>query len=270
MDPGIYNISHKDYLSIDAVSNSYLGRLNECPAAAKIPVETTEAMEIGTALHALVLEGQEKFDSLVVVDPEMPKRKDIEKEAWIAWKEEFAIGKTILKQEKIDNIKRMSDAIWSHPAAMELLGDGVSEQSLVWRDEETGILLKSRPDWLPARIKGIIPDLKTTSDASKQGFSRSVADFGYDRQAAMYLTGINTVIPFEQRGCHYDTFIFIVVEKTPPYRTEVYVLDQGYLDRGFREFRRLLEEEQTCRRLGKWPHYKDGGVQDLIKPNYIK
>ena len=56
MKPGIYpNIPFREYLKIEAVSNSYLGRLDECPAKGLIPRKDTDSLGLGRAVHTVVL-----------------------------------------------------------------------------------------------------------------------------------------------------------------------------------------------------------------------
>ena len=71
MKPGIYEgIPFDDYLKIDAVSNSLLNEFRSCPARAKYYMDngsvSTEAMNMGSALHTAVLEPH-LFDSRFVV-----------------------------------------------------------------------------------------------------------------------------------------------------------------------------------------------------------
>jgi len=76
MEQGIYqNISNKEYHAMtDIVSNSYLGRLAKVPAAAKIPLEETEAMKFGRAFHCYVLEGVEIFKTQFTIPEAFPTK----------------------------------------------------------------------------------------------------------------------------------------------------------------------------------------------------
>ena len=67
-----------------------------------------------------------------------------------------------------------------------------------------------------------IVDIKTTQDGSPQGFGRSVINYGYHLQAAIYreMTGV-------------DDYFIIAIENSSPYNVCIYKLSQGYLDKGY-------------------------------------
>ena len=67
-----------------------------------------------------------------------------------------------------------------------------------------------------------IVDIKTTQDGSPQGFGRSVINYGYHLQAAIYreMTGV-------------DDYFIIAIENSSPYNVCIYKLSQGYLDKRY-------------------------------------
>lgn len=264
METGIYfNLSSKEYHALppEIVSNSYLSRLNSCPAKAKIPQAETPAMIIGRSAHTLILEGEASWWAQFVVAPEVDKRTKEGRELCKAFIKDNP-DKDIIDTEDYIAILGMAEAVYNHPFAKELLNKGISESTIIWKDEETGILCKCRPDRTPADNKGVLVDLKTTQDAS--AFGRAVMSYGYARQAAFYTEAVNKIT-----GQKYDAFAFIVVEKEPPYRVEVYVLDAEYMNWGFNENHRLLRLEKDCREKNFYPHYQNAGAQDLFKPIYL-
>ena len=159
----------------------------------------------------------------------------------------------------------MRNAVFAHPFARQILSSGKPEQTIIWNDEETGLNCKGRIDWLPDMVtENVLVDLKTTSDASLKGFTRSCVDYGYAKQAGMYLDGV-----IKATGAVFDAFIFIAVEPGPPYRTEVYVMDVRFIQWGYTEYRRLLNLEAKCRRSGFYPHYQEASATDLVIPGYL-
>jgi len=139
----------------------------------------------------------------------------------------------------------MARAVNRHPYAGELLAEGKAEQSFWWDDLDTEMRCKCRPDWL--RSDGVIVDLKTTTDASPQGFAKSIANFRYNVQAAHYLNGIKA-----------HRFVFIAVEKEAPYAVAVYELDDNALGEGARLAARDLRRIANCRQQQSWPGYSNG------------
>lgn len=256
MKAGIYpGISHPDYREIDAVSNTYLGKLKHCPANARVPDTDSPEKILGRAFHTYILE-HESFAREYVVAPSTNRRKKNGRAEWA----EFAIeniGKTILPEEDMTLIQEMYIAVHKHPTAMELLNQGEREQTIIWQDEETGLWCKCRPDQMPL-FAGTLADLKSTADASEQGFRRQVLAHGYYRQDAMYREGIACVT-----GKIFDAFAFIAVEKKKPFRVAVYTLDLDFQQLGYDEFHQLLRLEKQCRETGVWHNFNNDGVVEL-------
>ena len=263
MDQGIYpNLSHKDYFKESAVSNSYLQRLNDCPANAKVAQEETPALTFGRAFHSFVLDGQESFDREFAVAPVADKRTKEGKESWKCFEGANA-GKTILSESDMSTIKEMYGALAIHPIAAPLLLEGRSEMSVFWTDDETGLPCKCRPDRIPDGEHGVILDLKTVRNADIHAFTSSCITYGYARQAGMYIEGFNAV-----SSAKVDAFCFIAIEKDAPYRIEVYTLEDLFIDYGRKEFHRLINIEKGCRAKQFWPNYKSEEIRTLYLPNW--
>jgi len=101
IEPGIYpNISHASYHAMkDVVSNSYLQRLNQCPAAAKVPMIETPALTFGRAFHSFVLDGQESFERDFAVLSPMDRRTKEGKAAYALFCEKSG-DKTIIDDQE--------------------------------------------------------------------------------------------------------------------------------------------------------------------------
>lgn len=160
--------------------------------------------------------------------------------------------RTILNPEQWKTIHAMRDALMAHPAANALLTGvpGEAEKSVYWIDATTGVLCRCRPDWW--RDDNLIVDLKTTEDASPEGFARSIAKFRYDVQDAFYTDGVQ-----QATGKRPKAFVFIAVEKKPPYGVGVYVLDAETKDLGRAQYQHDLRVYAECVRTGEWPGYGD-------------
>jgi len=267
LEPGIHSdIPASAYHAMtDYVSKSYLKRLDKCPAAAKVPQEDTPAMAFGRASHVFLLEGEEAFiEECAVIPAGIDRRTKAGKDEW-GYFVAVNQGKTIITAEEFHKIIEMRQALQKHPFAPKLLADGVSEQTVIWVDRDTGIMCKCRPDRIPSGNKGVLVDLKTCSCAAEYEFCRDVVKYGYCIQSAFYLDGLNAVA---NNG--FDAFCFIAMEKEPPYRTETYMLDADFIAYGRDEYRRLLRIEQKCRERGFYPNYAgDGNLITLFKPAYL-
>lgn len=265
MKEGIYlGFDEQEYhsLPLEIVSNSYLSKLNGCPANARIPQETTPTLEFGRAVHSFVLEGREVFDSRFAIAPAVDRRTKEGKETWNDFVEN-SNGRAVIKEDDFVKIYGINKAVRAHPFASELLADGIAEATAIWKDKATGMTCKCRPDWVPEG-HNVLVDLKTTKGAGEYEFGKAVSTYRYFQQSSFYKKGYSIA-----SGTRIDTFVFIAVEKEFPFRTEVYAMDPDYIEWGDAEVARLMQIEAGCRRKGHYDHFVNGGCSDLVMPGYI-
>ena len=246
------------YHAHPAVSKSHLDLIARSPLhywaryldPDRRPVEPTPAMRLGTALHTHVLE-LDRWDQEIAVAPACDRRTKAGKEAYAAF-QDAAAGKTVISADDAEQVQAMARAVFRHPGATMLLGlPGKAETTHMWTDATYGVECKCRPDWL-TDDGSIVVDLKTTKDASPRGFRRSIGDFRYQVQAAWYLHGLE-----QATGRRPDQFVFICVEKEPPYACAVYAADAEMIERGHQQAMADLGELAACRAADRWPSYSD-------------
>jgi exodeoxyribonuclease VIII len=254
MEPGIYkDISNEDYHNGPGLSSSGLKLLAQSPAHFKDTVrEETPAMRIGTALHTAVLE-PERFAAGYVSAPDIDKRAKAGKEAWAELEQS---GKTVLSAKEYADVQGMTAAIRRHSIAGALVTGGTAEQSVYWDcsavidDIPVTFTCKARPDYIKPLPSGYtVVDLKTTPDA--RDFERNAYSYGYHLQAAHYLRGLNNTEGVA-RG-----FVFVAVEKAPPYGVMVYEASQEFLTRGRDENSMLYSLYARCLKYDNWPGYEE-------------
>jgi len=175
--------------------------------------EATDDMRFGTLLHAALLE-PERFSKTWLPKPTKPAHARAgagagtpTRLAFEAWKlAEAAHEITVQKYPNalaatandIARINGIRDAVRRHDVASVLLSTpGLSEQTIVWREPMTELLVKVRVDWL-TRISAVDAfgtdlepglydvDLKSTAMDSPGLLAQSVRKFGYLPQAALY------------------------------------------------------------------------------------
>jgi exodeoxyribonuclease VIII len=93
-------------------------------------------------------------------------------------------------------------------------------------------------------------DLKTTTDASPAGFARAVERYRYHVQAAYALDGWP-----QAGGGTVERFVFIAVEKTPPYAVGLYDLSPALLRQGRWLYQQALRTAEGCLTRQYWPGY---------------
>ena len=213
------------------------------------PRASTPFFDLGTAFHAGLLPGED-FSKVAVRMP-----KEITSKATKSGKE-FAKeheGKIILNHSDSYALDQMMLSVSQHPAASGLLNGelkGKSEQSFFCTDDgETELELKCRPDFM-LDDGSLIIDVKTTTDASPNGFKKSLANFRYFVQAAFYLEVVE-----KATGRRPEAFIFVAVEKQRPFATGVYVADDECIRIGMEQAREDLMNIAKWKNTGIYPGY---------------
>jgi hypothetical protein len=256
--PGLYPdvdeaAYHQDPVVGGSLSSTGARRLlpPSCPAkfryAADHPPEPSDEFDIGHAAHRLVLG----------VGPELHL---IEHEKWntnVAKKEVAdtrEAGAVPLKPQQYAQVNAMADALKSHKLAMKLLRSGKPEQTLVWQDKRTGVMLRARLDVLPDARPGkrlIVPDYKTAAKADDASMQKAIAEYGYHIQGHWYTDGVTEL------GLAPDEvwFVLVVQEKTPPYLVNVVSPTESSMFIGGEWAQHAIDIYKQCTETGIWPGY---------------
>lgn len=233
-------------------------RYNAAPQDEDAP--DSDAFLIGKAFHALGLEEhtfRQRYVKLPDFGTMQSSRNRALRDDWIRDEGQDRIP---LKESQWDRVHAMRDALHRHPAARKLMARGTPEVTATWRDPHTELMCKSRADWLYAEGE-IFVDLKSARDASPELWRREAALRRYHVQDTFYSRA------FEENGLHISNFVFIVVEKEPPYATGVYQLDDTARLKGEQLYMRELELLRKCMETDNWPAYSDK-VVDMRLPAY--
>lgn len=198
--------------------------------------DPTDAMRFGSAFHDAVLL-PEIYKQNYIVSPKFDRRTKDGKEKSAAFDEDNK-HKTILDQDEAKRIDEMAQKIHESTAVNYLLSSGEAEISFWWIDEDTGVLCKCRADWLYTKDDHqIVIDIKTTKDATKKRFQKSLVDFSYDLSAAFYLDGISKCL--DKR---VSTFAYIAIESEAPYDLGLYCLGTKSIDTGKMLYKLALQK----------------------------
>ena len=202
-----------EYRANPAISRSELWKMRRSPEIFKYfkdyPEEPTEALLFGQVFHKFVLE-PDTFNDEFTFEPDCDRRT----------KE----GKAIYDLFLSEDATLMGQLVRDHPLASKLL-KGEAEKVFFWTDRRTKVKCKCRTDMIRTTKDNIVVvDLKTCTDASTEAFTREAVKYGYDFQAAFYSDGVK-----ENLG-KYPKFVFIAVEKKPPYAVNVMLADDAFID----------------------------------------
>lgn len=208
-----------------------------------IEPKTSDALDFGKAVHCLLL-GDEPFDASFAIRPE--QFKDYKSGAAKEWRDAtIAAGKTPITPEQIERIKRIHADAAQHPLVRGGILNGGIERTLCYKDKDTGIWLKARPDaWAG---DGFFADLKTTSSLDEDSLQKQADEFGYFLQAAM------TRMACRELGLPFHTFALIYVLNDDVPDTAHVEISEDEIDRAERVIRWCLRTIRECLDKNEWP-----------------
>lgn len=256
---GCFDMSSDDYRKSDGVSRSTLWKFHNATDKRfefllNEKKEPTDAMNFGTACHAYLLDESE-FKAKFAFGPDVSRST----KEWKAFEATVPAGKIILKNKDLEEIMLIAATLKANKLASNIL-KGYHEKTFFWRDEETGLLCKARPDSIHFSA-GIIADLKTTNDSAPEEFLKKIYDMGYHMQAAYYLDGVKAA--FEQSGQQLelgripDKFVFVAVENELPFESAIYDLPDFFIDEGRRLYRTYLDRYKAFLGAAKKSSYPE-------------
>jgi hypothetical protein len=251
----------------DHISASALKKLKISPAHYKEeeePETESEALLFGSAYHSFILE-PEKFEeeyyifsdqaiceALIGEGYKSPRSTKAYKE-WEESEMRIIDDKKVITKVSMERIKAMKEKLMRHTYAKMLLSNGVNEQGYMGEIEtEAGMIqVKFKPDHV-IEGKKIIVDLKTTIDASIDGFTRHSAELDYHIQASFY-SDLMEKIAGDDRPYK---FFFIAQEKKSPYAFNIFESSPQFISQGRFEYEMLLQLYKYCIDNNIWPGYQ--------------
>lgn len=252
---GAFLTSSDDYHNAPGISSSMISKaiqsLESYKYARENPEPPSQAMEFGSVLHVLVNEPELFTARYAVTDIERRGTK-----AWDAFVEANP-GKTIIKLPDFEKAKAMADKARQHPRASLL--DGMKEISFFWKDAQTGLLCKCRPDNLTQ--KGVIVDYKSCEEAfPERVWSRHLFNYGYHIQAPFYLDGVNQALIQSGQSDRFpklEAFVHYAQEKSPPFLVKPWLVGDATLELGRRVIRTTLDQILQAEKTNFWPGYPE-------------
>jgi len=206
------------------MSNSSLKLLRQSPTKFKLWREgkwnypSANFFAIGSALHALFLEGKET--ALVYNGTRRGKE-------WLEFSKQNE-GRDILNPKELDSVYSMYERLKLSPKVQELMGDFTPELPAV--GELMGVPLKGKADALVQHWdRPYLVDLKTTAKSLSE-FQRGARYMMYNQQAALY-----------KYLFQVEDFYFVVIEKEFPYEVGIFKCSDSFLNSGLNELQQSLE-----------------------------
>jgi predicted phage-related endonuclease len=158
----------------------------------------------------------------------------------------------ILKKKDLIPIRAMRDNILDHPKASFLLSRcHTFEQRRAWKFNGLDF-----HGFVDAEGDDCIVDLKTTQDASIKKFSRSVVDFKYYWQAALYCAATG----------YSKRFFVIAVENTAPFNVAVYEIGKEFIDVAIAQ---IIDATNDFKKWDGMPMSYSKDVEMLTPPSWM-
>ena len=228
----------------------------------------TASMRIGSMVHKYILEGSDAFDICYAQPPadglrkptsaQLTAKKPAEKtlEQIASWDEyeKSCAGKITTNPDELATAKRCISSIEQSPVAQALLNQTTSTEQTIIYDLQ-GVPMRSRLDGV---TNDSVIDIKTTTDASIDGFRRSIVKYNYGLQAYIYSCAF-----YKAYGKFPKEFVFICVETIAPYHIGIYTLPNKYMSSMKHKAHDALMRFKNCNKHDVWPGYNNDHKVEL-------
>lgn len=206
--------------------------------------------DIGTAVHAMLLEG---VDKMFVCNFDDWRKKEAREQR----DEARAMGQLPILAHQADGIHAMRTAALAFIAESEIAeywSQAESEITAIWQEDETW--LRCRFDRITKNHRCAI-DYKSTTDASPEAFSRQLVRMGYHWQDAFYRRAVRALDGKD------PAFVFLAQSIEPPYECSLHGCDPALREIADADIERAIEQWRYCIDAKYWPSY-DGRIHWTI------
>lgn len=256
----IHDLPSAEYHACSALGSSTVrALLTSTPAHALYKLqhgEQSEAQALGTAVHCAVLTPQ-LYSAEIAISPECDRRTKDGKETYARFLHSVG-SRTVISLKQQEIVDRVWGAINECRTTKALLDRCQQRELSLFHLDKCAT--KARLD---AYSRGIVIDVKTTRDASRAAFERSISAYGYGIQAAHYrrvMEGVNLA---------FTDFIFIVVETEPPFGTAVYAMEDEVMDLYDPQVEQALTDWTLCQETQTFRAYPDE-IQKVSVPRWLR
>ena len=279
-------IDDEEYFGIQGMVNAstlkalYRKSPKHYQASLDFPEPEPRVFVLGSAIHCICLETEE-FENRYITMPEfepteIDKKTGEVKEKTSGWKNTKDYkqqkvawcskhkDKVILELEEDMLCRKIYSAYVASPY-YEMCSGGAAEITIL--STARGVQAKGKFDLLiDLGNEVLIVDLKTTSDASEEGFLKSVFNYDYDLAAAWYKEMLLTIPDYEGKEIR---FMWLAAEKKPPYSMCMYEASDEVLMNGRAKCSKALTSYKQWQALGAEVGYKaEDEVVVLKVPNW--
>jgi hypothetical protein len=234
----------KTYFSHEALSNSGIKQILKSPRKFRYWTDTEKAdssdFRIGRALHNIVLEPERPR---ILLYDQTQTFQSKAGQAFLAANPDSIC----LTADEYATVSGMAESIASNHSVSRLIASCPVREAEIYGQELTAFGPIKSKAMVDAMSSGLILDLKTTRD-DPGDFLWTGKRFGYDIQAAWYRHMAYTHVDGNMRE-----FVFIVVEKNPPYEIALYQTKPETFEKGWEKCAEGIEAYGQCMSLNRWP-----------------
>jgi hypothetical protein len=230
------------------LSSTDIRRLLRSPAHYKNPtIQDSPALQFGSLVHEFVLLphiAEARYRPKANVDGRTKEGKAVRD-----WEASLSAqqGVKFITESDYNAAVSIAASVRAHMGASSLIAGGVAETAGIVSDF-LGVNCRIKPDY---RTDSYIVDLKTCVDGRPDPFVRSVVNYGYQVQAALYVD-VAEAIDGKKRD-----FYWVAVEKDAPYAVAVYKASEEMLEHGRRLYQGAIKLYKDCAGVDMWPAYSE-------------
>lgn len=220
--------------------------------------EETSAMEVGSAVHSMILGGKRVVQYVGEPDPETGELKKVVRrgKAWEAFQREHAAD-LILTAGEYSDARAIADAVKASPLAMAAL-DGEHEVERAWR-----FGLRACAGRIDALTADGVTELKVSHTADPSRFVWHALRMGWLSQGAWYLDGCAA------GGLALEHVRIVAVEPKWPHALTVFRLDADTIAKARATYRAWFERLLVCEASDEWPPYAQSEVVLSLPDNDV-
>jgi len=234
-------------------NQSYLKHILKSPAHYKAAKSrrfaTSVFMEMGSALHCKVLEGDEEFSSRYILKPNDISLTTKEGREWKAANKDKTILSNSDKDMAWDSVLGMTESLrkleWFDGSQEDYRK--FNELSIYWNAD--GIDCKARLDRLvDIGDEVLVLDLKTTDSIEVDSFTKKVVGgMNYVFQAAWYAEAARLAYKKPAR------FIFVAIERAQPWSVGIFEVSEEMMEEGNAQISQARKLLKQCLKTKQWP-----------------
>ncbi len=254
------------------MSRSELMTFDSCPKKWLLGVEQEQngSIAFGSLVDCLITDAKRFNERFSVQPAEYMADKGPDKGTSKPWNNNADVCRAWKAEQGSRSILKLSEIADARGAEARLQGDRLIKELLhrskkqvfvttIYQDADTGITvpIKVLIDLVPDGEA--LADLKTVRSAAPKEWQRTVYQWDYHVQAAMYLDAWNSCGLNKQR----NQFLHVLVENTAPFETARRILAEEFINIGRARYTAALARYCRCLKAKKWPGYDDEG-NDIV------